>query len=146
MSVKSGRSTITGTLVVLVLLVVGYMVYTTETPNGGSASNGRDSRTVMRWEITAEHPAQVNVRSTSSVTGFKIEADTLMTGTLAADITVERGEEVALTARGELPKVEKRASITCRILVNGREMVKNSRVVRADTKISGVMCVWTARG
>jgi hypothetical protein len=146
MSVKSGRSTVTGTLAVLVLLVVGYMVFTSETPSDTPAVNEHDSRTVMRWEITAEHPAQVNVHSTSSVTGFKVEADTLMTGTLAADIALEKGEELVLTARGELPKVERRASVTCRILVNGKEMVKNTRVVRADTKVPGVMCVWTARG
>ena len=139
---KTRAGSMFGTLIVIGGLILGYMVFTSESPKTDARDQGDDRRVVLRWLVRMGIPADVHAISVSNLRPLEVHASGLAAVEIGGDIVVKKNELLNFSVAAEIPKIEKRSSVSCQIWVNSNRVVHNARTVRTgDDQTPGVICV-----
>src|SRR5687768_9726510 len=135
------RTHLTGTLVGVAVLALGYVIYDANNPRSPDRRRG-DEPVTVRWEATTNAPADTLVSSYSTIRGSRKHLDTVLDNeSRGSIIPLINGEMLTLTVTVELvpPIDDADKRIMCDIYINDVHTEYERRVTRGGSP-SSVVC------
>lgn len=140
---RSGVKLIGGAAAVLIGAGV---VYSTTSPTPPGERTDSDEPVIVRGVVESTSYVDMIFTSESDVKGRRVHVDTPMQVSHAGDVVVDPGETVTFVLTGSVDDVNQRTTVTCKILVNGKERLHRSVVARPDDADEAITtCKYTVK-